>query len=138
MGLFVGLMMLVIIGTAASSPHGGAPPFPVFLFMAILMALFMICWSIPSAIAAYALLKRKPWAKVAGIIAGVFSAAQMPLGTAVSVYTFWFLFSEVGRSIYDRTPASLPPAPPMNWSEAGSANRMREPFVPGSSPPDWR
>jgi hypothetical protein len=70
--------------------------------------------TIPSFVAGYGLLKRRPWAKIAGIIAGVLAAISFPIGTAVAVYTFWFLFSDAGKSIYDRTITS-PPPPPVNY-----------------------
>jgi hypothetical protein len=70
--------------------------------------------TIPSFVAGYGLLKRRPWAKIAGIIAGVLAAMSFPIGTAVAVYTFWFLFSDVGKSIYDRSITS-PPPPPVDY-----------------------
>ena len=35
---------------------------------------------------------------------------SFPIGTAVCAYTFWFLFSEPGKSLYDRPRYALPPA----------------------------
>jgi hypothetical protein len=70
--------------------------------------------TIPSFVAAYGLLKRRPWAKIAGIIAAVLAAISFPIGTAVAVYTFWFLFSDVGKSIYDRS-INSPPPPPVDY-----------------------
>lgn len=94
---------------------GGDPP-PAFVGLIFVFAgLFNVVLTIPSVVAGYALLKRRPWAKVAGIIGGVLAAMSFPIGTAVAVYTFWFLFSEPGRQLYDKTPKGAPPPPP-DWT----------------------
>jgi hypothetical protein len=137
MGVFFGVMMIVMFSTIP--PGAGQPPPPpaFFIVMACFFFVFTVGWTIPSMVAAYALLKRKKWAKTAGIVAGVFAATQMPVGTAVSVYTFWFLFSEPGRSLYDQSTKTLPGARP-DWN---GVNRQRSPegeYAPFASPPDWR
>ena len=124
-GVF-GLMMIamvaffafMIVATSSERP-GEAPPAAFFLLMMTFMLVFYSALIIPSFIAGYALLKRKHWAKTASIVAGVLSGMSFPLGTAVCIYTFWFLFSEPGKILYDRPPLPLPPQPP-------------------ATPPDWR
>jgi hypothetical protein len=138
MGLFFGAIMLVVLGTAPTSGRGNEPPAGFFILMACLILVFTVGWTIPSMIAAYGLLKRKRWAKVAGIVAGVFAATQMPVGTAVCVYTFWFLFSENGRQLYDRPAHSLPPAPPADWASLNRQTEETSQYKPPISPPDWR
>jgi len=140
-GLF-GLAMLAFIGfftvifATSSGPGQGDLIFIVFagLFMTVFYGIFMI----PSFVAGYALLKRKSWARTAAIIGGVMAAMSFPVGTAVCVYTFWFLFSEPGKSLYDKQPA-LPPPPP-SWSAAIPARGPSEQrgYVPPVTPPDWR
>lgn len=137
MGVVFGVMMIVMFSTI--QPGAGQPPPPpaFFIVMACFFFVFTVGWTIPSMVAAYALLKRKKWAKTAGIVAGVFAAAQMPIGTAVCVYTFWFLFGEAGRSLYNRPTKTLPGARP-DWS---GVNQQRSPageYAPFASPPDWR
>ena len=137
MGVLFGVMMIVMFSTIPREPgHPSSPP-AIFVVMACFFLVFTVGWTIPSMVAAYALLKRKRWAKTAGIVAGVFAAAQMPVGTAVCVYTFWFLFSEPGRSLYDRSTKTLPGGRP-DWN---GVNQQRSPegeYAPTASPPDWR
>jgi hypothetical protein len=136
MGVFIGVMMLVMFSTMPVSPRDNPPPLGILIFMAAFFLVFSVGWSLPSMIAAYALLKRKRWAKTASIVAGVFAAPQMPLGTAVSVYTFWFAFSEPGRLLYDQAAKSLPPSPPADWARI-NPERAHE-YFPPAAPPDWR
>jgi len=136
MGVFIGVMMLIMFSTLPPTLPGNPPPPAFFVGMAIFMIVFALGWSIPSLIAAYALLKRKRWAKTAAIVAGVFTATQMPIGTAVAVYTFWFAFGEPGRLLYDQAAKSLPPSPPADWARI-SQEKPHE-YAPPAKPPDWR
>jgi hypothetical protein len=92
----------------------------------------------PNLIAGYALLKRKPWAKIAAIIGAVTAAMSFPIGTAVTAYTFWFLFSEPGKLMYDKPKSGLPPMPP-DWNAFNGTEQSREQkYIPPTTPPDWR
>ncbi|HZG52769.1 MAG TPA: hypothetical protein VEZ40_11600 [Pyrinomonadaceae bacterium] len=136
--LFFGAVMFAI-------PGGDAP---VGLFMILLT--FILLWSfvlmLPSFIAGYAILKHKSWAKPASIVAAVLETMSFPLGTAVAIYSFWFMFSDAGRAMYDKNITSpqrpyalrdAPPAPASEWGARSSHERERE-YVPPAQPPDWR
>ena len=135
-GLFL-LMVLAILALMsavfffAPSGPGNPPPPPAFIaIMWVFMGGFYGLMLLPSFIAGYALLKRKRWARVAAIIGGVTAAMSFPVGTAVCAYTFWFLFSEPGKFLYDRPMSVLPPA-------TGQPQRELQ-YVPPTAPPDWR
>ena len=137
MGVFFGVMMIVMFVTIPSSPGNSSPPPPVLFVIACFFLVFTVGWAIPSMVAAYALLKKKKWAKTAGIVAGVFAAAQMPVGTAVCVYTFWFLFGESGRSLYDQSTKTLSGGRP-DWNGVNQQRSSEGEYAPTASPPDWR
>lgn len=135
-GLFL-LMVVAILGMmsamfllAPSGPGNPPPPAAIIGVMWVFMGAFYGLMLLPSFIAGYALLKRKRWAKVAAIIGGVTAAMSFPIGTAVCAYTFWFLFSEPGKFLYDRPLSALPPA-------TGQPQRELQ-YVPPTTPPDWR
>ena len=136
MGIFISVIMLVMFTSLPNSSRGNPPPPGFFIAMACFMLVFTVLISIPSMIAGYALLKRKRWAKIAAIVAGAFAAMQVPFGTAVCVYTFWFLFSEPGRLLYDQPAKSLPPESAQAW--AGTNQDKTHEYVPPVTPPDWR
>jgi hypothetical protein len=120
-----------------NGPGSSGPPPALMAVVIAFVIVINLLLAIPSFIAGYAFLKRKSWAKIAGIIAAALSALRIPFGTAVSIYTFWFLFSTPGRVLYDNVAPALPPAPPEDWSVMGRARRT-ESYVPPASPPDWR
>ncbi|HZI59362.1 MAG TPA: hypothetical protein VFD62_01555 [Pyrinomonadaceae bacterium] len=143
--LIFGLMMLLfgagIIGALLSEPGPTGPPAIMFVFMLVFMAVIFSLFTLPSFIAGYGLLKRKKWAKVWAIISAVLAGGQFPMGTAVTVYTFWFLFSEPGKQMFDQNNYALPPGR-QTWANQQwdhDAQRQREgQYAAPPSPPDWR
>lgn len=149
-GGFTALMMLiitvvfsVIFRTMADAPASSQEP-PMALFAGV-MAVVLFFWLlliIPSLIAGYGLLKRKSWARTAGIIASILTVINFPHGTALGVYSLWFFFGEYGQKLYDKAGLQsgrynflndTPPPPPVDW-DTSARTPQREP----ASPPDWR
>jgi hypothetical protein len=138
-----GLLMLVILWGMMALPPGG-PPVGVLIFFSLFVLLVYSVMIVPSFIASWALLKRKKWARTASIVAAVVAASNFPIGTAVCVYTFWFLFSDQGKYFFDQTSNSSYALPPgrqtwanENWQH--DQQRQRESsYQPPPPPPDWR
>ena len=142
-GAFFMLFMFAIVafiwGVINFDPN---PPPPIFMFFVSLFMLVIYgAMAVPSFVAGYGLLKKKSWAKTWSIVSAVLAAMQFPIGTAVCIYTFCFLFSEKGRYIYEPRNYALPPGQ-QTWANQQwnyDAQRQREAqFNPPSSPPDWR
>jgi hypothetical protein len=140
------LMMILVMGFEAymfqniysrSQAMGGRPLPPFVGLIFVFVGILTLVMTVPSIVAGYALLKRRQWAKVAGIVAGVTAATSFPVGTAVAVYTFWFLFSDVGKQLYGGTSRELPPLPPKDW-QAGSLDSAPPGTRRYTEPPDWR
>ena len=137
--LFLLFFGVVFIAAMMNDPN--APPAFIFFFVFLFMAAIYAAMSVPSIIAGYALLKRKKWARTWAIISAVVAAMQFPMGTAVTVYTFWFLFSEPGKQFFEPNNYALPPGRQAWANEAYNydANRQREgQYQPAPPPPDWR
>jgi hypothetical protein len=137
--LFIALMMIFMGAMIFTVPPQGAagPPVGFFLLAMGFMTVFHSLFIIPSFVASYALLKRRRWAKTAAIVAGVLAAMFFPIGTAVCVYTFWFLFSEPGKLLYDKPSLALPPQPPV-FADAMKTVQRAPQYIPPFNPPDWR
>jgi hypothetical protein len=140
------LMMIASLGVVGfmfeniyskSQEMGGPPPPPFLGVILVFVGIFNIAMTIPSVVAGYALLKRRPWAKVAGIVGGVVAAMSFPIGTAVAVYTFWFLFSDVGKQLYGGKNQEPPPLPPKEW-QPGSSDSAHDGWVNYTPPPRGR
>lgn len=141
-GLFMLFFGITMIGAMLSGPgSAGGPPAFIFVIMFLFMAVMFAMFTLPSFVAGYGLLKRKKWAKVWAIIAAVLAGGQFPMGTAVTVYTFWFLFSEPGKQWFDQGQYALPPGR-QTWANPQldyDSQRQREgQYAPPPPPPDWR
>jgi len=55
------------------------------VFIAIIVAIT----GIPNVIAAYGLLKNRPWGMTAGLIVGILNLFSFPFGTALGIYAIW-------------------------------------------------
>jgi hypothetical protein len=153
------LMMLAMIGffwfifsVLPPDGRGDAPPPEMFAFFGIFLAIYTIIFSLPAFVAGYALLKHKPWARIASIVAACVEAMNVPFGTAVCVYSFWFMFSDAGKQMYDAqsgAPNARASAPPQHalhdaeqrpadswWHDHTGASRAGEYAPP--QPPNWR
>src|SRR5919107_495249 len=80
--LAFGVPAVVILG---NSPGGDVAP------------LFSVLFLIPPVVAGYGLLKHKPWARTASLVASIIEVWNMPFGTALAVYNFWLLFGQNAR-----------------------------------------
>jgi hypothetical protein len=149
MVIFVPIFLVIGAG-AASDPN--APPVltAIFGFFGFLMLFFAVLFGLPPMLAGYAMLKGKSWARVMGIIAAVIEALSFPFGTALCVYTLWFLFGQQGENFHRSGGAGqmygrgfqsppLPDASTYGWDaqRAQQPGRQRE-YVPPPQPPDWR
>ncbi|MBN2008916.1 hypothetical protein JW960_06190 [candidate division KSB1 bacterium] len=55
---------------------------------------FIALVSIPGIIAGIGLLKRQSWARILALIVAVLDLLNIPIGTALGVYTIWVLIQE--------------------------------------------
>ena len=142
-GAFHTLMMLAMVAFfiffAAVMPPDG-PPAGFFLLFGAFFLIYSIIFTVPSFVAGYGLLKRKSWARTAGIVAAVLEAMNVPIGTAVCVYSFWFMFSDEGKRFYEQVAregmprAELYEATPRPWWQDATTTE-REPV---RTREDWR
>ncbi|MDQ3805334.1 MAG: hypothetical protein M3416_16080 [Acidobacteriota bacterium] len=141
--LFFGFFASVMTAAAASDPS--APPAAFFWAVAGFIFVIYLVLSVPSLVAGYGVLKRRPWARLAGIIASVLAAMSFPFGTALCVYSLWFFFGEAGRAFEQgRLDApwqdSLRQGRPFGgYAQTFGHERDRQPaYRPPPQPPDWR
>lgn len=140
---FISLFFLLVL----SAPHRGRVDDGFFAIFMLAIVAFSLLFTLPSLIAGYALLKRKTWARTAAIIAGVLASPSFPYGTALGVYTFWFMFSNEGKDFYANHagawPSSqigaLPGAPAAaHWPTGGPHVAREREYVPPPQMPNWR
>ena len=83
---------------------GGA--FAVVFYL--VLGLFFV---LPTAMASRKMWKRKPGARVWGIIAAILILFVFPVGTLLAIYAFWFCFSAPSREFYGVAGTSIAELP---------------------------
>ena len=136
--------LVFILGAMSSAPGGGEDAGFFIAFM-LFFVLLMLAFTIPSFVAGYGLRKRKSWAKLWGLIAGVIAGMSFPLGTALCAYSIWFLIGDAGRQLY--ADASAQPArrgalygapEPAGWAAQYATGDRPFDYAPPRQPPNWR
>jgi hypothetical protein len=68
-----------------------------------LIAGFFGLLSVPTLIGGFGLLRRKPWARVLGMVLGAIELFQVPVGTVLGGYTLFVLAQERTRAYFERS-----------------------------------
>ncbi|HVG30269.1 MAG TPA: hypothetical protein VM864_11255 [Pyrinomonadaceae bacterium] len=140
------LVSLPVINVLINEPGRSAPPFTFFLLAVGGGLLFALLLFIPALVAGFGLLKRRGWARTAGIVAAILMALNLPFGTALAIYSFWFLSGRRGAQLYEGESARFaryalgdaPPQPVSEWVEQERQRERERVYVPPAQPPDWR
>jgi heme A synthase len=102
--LVVSLGVFVALGISFANETGNSRQASVgviggvvtVIFYGLLGAIFVV----PMTLASRKMLKRRPNARIWGIVAAILVAAIIPLGTILGVYGLWFFFTAEGRRFY--------------------------------------
>src|SRR6266404_1447824 len=121
-----GLLLLVVVVKLATPAANSISTFWIGLGVLTFVVLLFVVGLLPLAVG-YALQKRKRWAKPSGLALAVFSLINIPVGTALGIYTIKFFRSEGGVRLYGgklaaASEGSLQDAlkrtqPLMNWAD---------------------
>jgi hypothetical protein len=143
--MMIGFFGIIGVGIGSSGEKDAPQVAAVMMAFWAFFSIIMILFAVPSFVAGYGLLKRKSWTKVWAMIAGGLAGMSFPLGTALCVYTFWFLFNNGGKELYDakpnqfsgHSPGVLHGAPQAaDWN---ARTRQRDyTYAPPTEPPNWR
>jgi hypothetical protein len=68
--------------------------------VAVVVGGMFLVFSLPGLAAGYGLLKRKSWARILAIIVGVLNITNVPIGTAVGIYTLYVLLQESASTYF--------------------------------------
>jgi hypothetical protein len=112
LGLCVAVAMLVLFGGIAGlvGLTGHSPDarvaIPILGVVGSVLAFVIALVSLPGLIAGIGLLNLRPWARILTIILSALHLLNVPLGTALGVYSLWALLSAEGARLFEQ-PAVL-------------------------------
>ena len=102
-GLFSAFVVLVIlVGTGALvlAIEGDELPLTIMASVAVIVGLIMGILSLPAIIGGIGVLKHKNWARYLILIIAVFNLFNIPVGTAVGIYSIWALMQDETENLF--------------------------------------
>jgi|SRR6267154_2367269 len=102
-----GLLLLVIVIKLADSTTVSISTFWITFAVLTFVVLLFLVGLIPLAVG-YGLKKRKRWARPLGLVLAVISMINIPVGTALGIYTIKFFRSAGGTQLYGGMASKTP------------------------------
>jgi hypothetical protein len=93
----LGLLLAVIIFTAVVGGgliSGDSEAMAITAIVGPAVASFFLLLSAPGLIGGIYLLKRRPWARILVLVLGFLNLIEIPIGTALGIYTIWVLLKD--------------------------------------------
>lgn len=108
-GIALGILIIFLIGWASTFVE--EPEVAVILpTLAVVIGGSLVTLSALSVIGGVGLLKYRNWARILILIISAFDLLNIPIGTAVAIYTFWVLVQdETARLFGVQSTAPIPP-----------------------------
>jgi hypothetical protein len=101
----IGLLILILFVVLATPAAANLSTFWMVVSGLIIAALFLVVGILP-VIVGYGFRRRSRWVKPLGIILAVLSLVNIPIGTALGIYTIKFFRSSGGVELYGGAVAS--------------------------------
>lgn len=110
------LIAFVVFGTLVGSGIASRDPDAMAILSVIgtFVCLFLFVVSVPGLVAGVGLLRRAPWARVLALVVGAANLLNIPIGTALGIYTIYVLAQDPRGPIQpvDREAQPATPPPP--------------------------
>jgi hypothetical protein len=106
---FSALMLLVAIIVFAAVVGGGlisgdSEAIAITAIVGPAVASFFVLLSIPGLIGGIFLLKHRPWARILVLVLGFLNLIEIPIGTALGIYTIWTLLKDETVDLFTPSP----------------------------------
>ena len=93
LGILAAVIVLVaVVGGGLIS--GDREAIRITAIVGPVVAFFLVLLSVPGIIGGIGLLKRKPWARFLVLVLAVLDLFNIPIGTALGIYTIWVLMRD--------------------------------------------
>jgi len=102
--MLMSLGVFVALGVTSANSSGDNTELGIGIvggaFAVVFYGVLGMIFVTPTGVASLKMLRGKPHARIWGIIAALAVVAIAPLGTALAIYAFWFLFDAEGKRFY--------------------------------------
>ena len=103
----LGFLLAIIIFTAVVGGgiiSGDSEAMAITGIVGPAVALFFVLLSAPGMIGGIYLLKHRPWARILVLVLGFINLIEIPIGTALGIYTIWVLFKNETVDLFTLSP----------------------------------
>ena len=107
LGVLIGIIVFTAI-TGGGILSGDSEAIAITSVVGTAVGGFIVILSIPEIIAGIWLLKRRPWARILAIIIACLDVIEIPIGTAIGIYSHWVLLNEEATELFKQN--SIPKA----------------------------
>ena len=97
--VFAGGSMLPSILDAVGGEASELPVAVIHLIVVVVTGI-IAALSLPGLVLGYGLYNLRSWARIFGIVMAAFHLLNVPLGTALSIYTFWVLLKPETEALF--------------------------------------
>ncbi len=106
LGLVAALVLIFVFAGAmgivgVSGDDRAALALPIIGITGMALVAFLATVSLPGFVVGIGLLKRRPWARIGGIVISILGMAVIPFGTVLGVYGLWVLFSKDTEPLFE-------------------------------------
>lgn len=109
MGVFAAILVFVLV-TGGGLISGDRDAILITGAVGTAVGAFLMIVSLPGVICGIALLRRLSWGRILALIVGALNLLNIPLGTALGIYTIWAMMNPEITAMFDRKAVSSTPA----------------------------
>lgn len=107
--LILGVFLFLLLGGLGVFAASGDPDAPfILLIIGLFVGGIMVVMALPGILAGWGLLKRKNWGRVLALIVGIINIFNVPIGTAIGVYTLYVLLQPEASAYFNGEKEVLP------------------------------
>ena len=100
LGIFAGFLIFFLLFGLSFIPDVGYPGTVILRGFGVGMGIFFTLLSLPEVLAGYGVLKGKEWGRILCLIMSFLNLVNIPLGTALGIYSFVILTKEESIGLF--------------------------------------
>lgn len=98
------VVFVVVVGGGVLSREADA--IAITMLIGTTVGTFLFLLALPGLLAGWGLLKRRRWSRILALVVGAVNLVNIPLGTALGVYTIWVLMQDEAIALLEGRAAS--------------------------------
>ena len=96
------LLFAIIVGSGIIS--GDPTAITVTSIVGTVIAFFLAIVAVPQIVGGIGLLKRRSWSRILMLVVSVLKLLDIPIGTALGIYTIWVLIQDETKRLLETAP----------------------------------